>query len=151
MRDIEALLASSQERVSGRARVLVRGGSVLVEGVESPFSLMNASDAIIWHIEQDPLLQSTIMAVWALDAEPTPERMRESAMRMMTSIDRLHQRVDLGVLDPEEFSLDFDELRVSAGFLFGISFPVPLTFSFGFPLREGEGDDLQVFEFEIGF
>lgn len=44
-RDIEALLASSQERVTGRARVLVRGGSVLVEGVESPFSLMNASDA----------------------------------------------------------------------------------------------------------
>jgi len=44
-RDIEALLASSQERVTGRARVLVRGGSVLVEGVESPFSLMNVSDA----------------------------------------------------------------------------------------------------------
>jgi outer membrane protein insertion porin family len=59
--------------------------------------------------------------------------------------------LDLGVLDPDEFSLDFEELRVSAGFLFGISFPVPLTFSFGFPLREGEGDDLQVFEFEIGF
>jgi outer membrane protein insertion porin family len=59
--------------------------------------------------------------------------------------------LDLGVLDPDEFSLDFDELRISTGFLFGISFPVPLTFSFGFPLREGEGDDLQVFEFEIGF
>ena len=55
------------------------------------------------------------------------------------------------MLDPDEFSLDFDELRISTGFLFGISFPVPLTFSFGFPLREGEGDDLQVFEFEIGF
>ncbi|MEQ1891916.1 MAG: BamA/TamA family outer membrane protein [Planctomycetota bacterium] len=59
--------------------------------------------------------------------------------------------LDLGVLDPDEFSLDFDELRISTGFLFGISFPVPLTFSFGFPLREGDGDDLQVFEFEIGF
>jgi argininosuccinate synthase len=44
-RDVEALLASSQERVTGRARVLVRGGAVLVEGVESPFSLMSASDA----------------------------------------------------------------------------------------------------------
>ena len=44
-RDVEALLASSQERVTGRARVQVRGGAVLVEGVESPFSLMGASDA----------------------------------------------------------------------------------------------------------
>jgi argininosuccinate synthase len=44
-RDIEALLASSQERVTGRARVRVRGGATLVEGVESPFSLMNVSDA----------------------------------------------------------------------------------------------------------
>jgi argininosuccinate synthase len=45
LRDLEALFASSQERVTGRARVLVRGGAVLVEGLESPFSLMNASDA----------------------------------------------------------------------------------------------------------
>lgn len=44
-RDIEALLASSQERVTGRARVRVRGGATLVEGVESPFSMMNVSDA----------------------------------------------------------------------------------------------------------
>ncbi|HEX6883470.1 MAG TPA: argininosuccinate synthase [Planctomycetota bacterium] len=44
-RDVEALLASSQERVTGRARVRVRGGAALVEGVESPFSLMSASDA----------------------------------------------------------------------------------------------------------
>jgi outer membrane protein insertion porin family len=59
--------------------------------------------------------------------------------------------LDFGILDPDEFSLDFDELRVSTGILFGISFPVPLTFSFGFPLRTGDGDDEQVFEFEIGF
>jgi outer membrane protein insertion porin family len=59
--------------------------------------------------------------------------------------------VDFGVLDPDEFSLDLDELRISTGILFGISFPVPLTFSFGFPLREGDGDDTQVFYFEIGF
>src|SRR5262249_26464732 len=35
-RDLEALFASSQERVSGRARVRVAAGGVLVEGVESP-------------------------------------------------------------------------------------------------------------------
>jgi len=44
-RDVEALLASSQARVTGRARVRIRGGAVLVEGVDSPFSLMAASDA----------------------------------------------------------------------------------------------------------
>ncbi len=59
--------------------------------------------------------------------------------------------LDFGLQDPDEYSLDFDELRVSTGLLFGISFPVPLTFSFGFPLREGDGDDTQVFEFTIGF
>jgi argininosuccinate synthase len=45
LRDVEALFASMQERVSGRARVLVRGGAVLIEGLESPFSLMDVSDA----------------------------------------------------------------------------------------------------------
>ncbi len=59
--------------------------------------------------------------------------------------------LDVGVLDPDEFSLDLDELRASTGLLFGISFPFPLTFSFGFPITDGEGDDEQVFEFEIGF
>jgi outer membrane protein insertion porin family len=60
--------------------------------------------------------------------------------------------VDWGILDPDEFSLDTDELRASAGFLFGISLGVfPITFSFGFPLREGDDDETQVFEFEFGF
>jgi len=44
-RDVEAFFASTQERVTGRARVRVSNGSLLVEGVESPFSLMAASDA----------------------------------------------------------------------------------------------------------
>ncbi len=42
-RDIEALLASSQARVSGEVRVLFRPGSLFVEGVTSPYSLMAAS------------------------------------------------------------------------------------------------------------
>ncbi len=44
-RDIEAFLGSSQERVCGEARVRISGGAVLVEGVDSPFSLMAVSDA----------------------------------------------------------------------------------------------------------
>jgi argininosuccinate synthase len=42
-RDIEALLAASQARVSGDVHLLLRPGSLFVEGVESPHSLMAAS------------------------------------------------------------------------------------------------------------
>jgi len=45
MRDLEALFASSQAVVTGRAHLSLSGGRVLVEGVESPYSLLAASDA----------------------------------------------------------------------------------------------------------
>ena len=45
-RDIEALLASSQERVTGEVRVRMRPGSVFIEGIESPYSLMTASKGV---------------------------------------------------------------------------------------------------------
>jgi argininosuccinate synthase len=45
-RDIEALLKSSQIRVSGEATVLLRPGAVFVEGVNSPYSLMAASKGV---------------------------------------------------------------------------------------------------------
>ncbi len=45
-RDIEALLLSSQARVSGEVHVLLRPGALFVEGVESPYSLMAASKGI---------------------------------------------------------------------------------------------------------
>ncbi len=45
-RDIEALLESSQRRVSGEVRVLLRPGSLFVEGVTSPYSLMAASKGV---------------------------------------------------------------------------------------------------------
>ncbi|MEM7310943.1 MAG: argininosuccinate synthase [Planctomycetota bacterium] len=45
LRDIEALFASSQARVSGVVRVALASGRALVEGVDSPFSLMAASSA----------------------------------------------------------------------------------------------------------
>jgi argininosuccinate synthase len=45
-RDIEALLLSSQDRVSGEVRVLFRPGSLYVEGVTSPYSLMAASKGV---------------------------------------------------------------------------------------------------------
>jgi argininosuccinate synthase len=45
-RDIEALLLSSQERVTGDVHVLFRPGNLFVEGVESPYSLMAASKGV---------------------------------------------------------------------------------------------------------
>ncbi|HTP39671.1 MAG TPA: argininosuccinate synthase [Steroidobacteraceae bacterium] len=45
-RDIEALLLSSQQRVSGLVHVQMRPGSLFVEGVESPYSLMAASKGV---------------------------------------------------------------------------------------------------------
>ncbi|MBV6418429.1 MAG: Argininosuccinate synthase [Steroidobacteraceae bacterium] len=45
-RDIEALLVSSQARVTGSVNLLFRPGSVFVEGVSSPYSLMAASKGV---------------------------------------------------------------------------------------------------------
>ncbi|HEV2285128.1 MAG TPA: argininosuccinate synthase domain-containing protein, partial [Steroidobacteraceae bacterium] len=45
-RDIEALLVSSQQRVTGEVHVRLQPGSVFVEGVESPYSLMAASRGV---------------------------------------------------------------------------------------------------------
>ncbi len=45
-RDIEALLVSSQHRVTGEVKVMFRPGSVFVEGVTSTYSLMAASKGV---------------------------------------------------------------------------------------------------------
>jgi argininosuccinate synthase len=45
-RDIEALLLSSQARVTGEVNLLFRPGSLFVEGVTSPYSMMAASKGV---------------------------------------------------------------------------------------------------------
>jgi argininosuccinate synthase len=45
-RDIEALLASSQQRVTGEVRFKLQTGNLFIEGVESPYSLMAASRGV---------------------------------------------------------------------------------------------------------
>jgi argininosuccinate synthase len=45
-RDIEALLTSSQSRVTGTVQVLLRPGAAFIEGVSSPYSLMAASKGV---------------------------------------------------------------------------------------------------------
>jgi len=45
-RDIEALLLSSQQRVTGEVHLRLQTGNLFIEGVESPFSLMAASRGV---------------------------------------------------------------------------------------------------------
>jgi argininosuccinate synthase len=45
-RDMEALLLSSQQRVTGDVHVLLSTGNLFIEGVESPYSLMAASRGV---------------------------------------------------------------------------------------------------------
>ncbi|MBM4232848.1 MAG: argininosuccinate synthase [Gammaproteobacteria bacterium] len=45
-RDIEALFLKSQQRVTGMVNVLFRPGSVFIEGIDSPWSLMAASKGV---------------------------------------------------------------------------------------------------------
>ncbi len=58
---------------------------------------------------------------------------------------------DWGVLDPDDFEVDLDELRFTVGFLFGITQPLPLTFSFGWPLTDEPGDRERVFAFNVSY
>jgi outer membrane protein insertion porin family len=56
---------------------------------------------------------------------------------------------DSVILDPDSYSLDWSELRSSVGVGFGLTYPIPLIFNFGFPIRSGEGDRKQVFSFSL--
>ncbi len=54
---------------------------------------MSESDSVLWHIERDPLLRSTITSVWFLDSVPDRDRMDAVVDRIVERIPRLHQRV----------------------------------------------------------
>lgn len=67
-RDIEALLESSQARVTGEVTVQLRSGSLFVEGLQSPYSLMAASKGVYGEAAgewtpQDALGYSKILAL----------------------------------------------------------------------------------------
>ncbi len=57
---------------------------------------------------------------------------------------------DAGILDPEAFSLELNELRASVGFSVSLWLGLPLTLSFGFPIEKGDQDDRETFRFDIG-
>jgi diacylglycerol O-acyltransferase / wax synthase len=54
---------------------------------------MSDSDALMWHIEKDPLLRSTITIVWWLDRMPDRARLEDKIERATRLIPRLRQRV----------------------------------------------------------
>ena len=75
---------------------------------------MSESDSVLWHIERDPLLRSTITSVWFLDSTPDRARMDDVVDRMVAKVPRLRQRVldeQPGVAPPrwaEDADLDVD-------------------------------------------
>jgi diacylglycerol O-acyltransferase len=76
---------------------------------------MTDSDALMWTIEKDPLLRSTITAVLLLDQVPDPKRLRQLLDRGTRVVPRMRQRVrgnPLSVAPPRwevdpNFDLDY--------------------------------------------
>ena len=54
---------------------------------------MSDGDALMWNIERDPLLRSTISVVWLLDRAPDRARLERKIERATRAIPRLRQRV----------------------------------------------------------
>ncbi len=81
---------------------------------------MSDSDALMWHIERDPQLRSTITVVWILDGMPDEQRLIQKIERASRVVPRLRERVSSGAfsiapprweVDPD-FDLDFHVRRV---------------------------------------
>ena len=72
---------------------------------------MSDSDALLWHIERDPLLRSTVTSVWLLDSTPEHEQMDAVVNRMIGRLPRLRQRVidDPNGIAQTKISFDFHD------------------------------------------
>lgn len=77
---------------------------------------MSSSDALIWHIEKDPLLRSTVMSVWFLQRPPSPDRMRSTVERMVTQLPRLRQHVVDG---RRPMWVEADDFEISNHYFYG--------------------------------
>ena len=54
---------------------------------------MGAFDAVMWGVEQDPILRSVIVAMTVLDREPDMEQLVDRVTRMTLAVPKLRQRV----------------------------------------------------------
>ncbi|HUJ66035.1 MAG TPA: hypothetical protein VLX59_10885, partial [Acidimicrobiales bacterium] len=55
---------------------------------------MSASDSVMWTIERDPELRSTVIAVSMLDRPPDSGRLRSRVERAIRDIPRMRQAVE---------------------------------------------------------
>jgi diacylglycerol O-acyltransferase len=87
----------------------------LVEKTRRPMKFdarMSDADALMWNLESDPILRSTILSTWILDRTPDLERFEAKLERATHIIPRLRQRVvsdALGIAPPrweEDSSFD---------------------------------------------
>ena len=79
-----------------RATVQPAAGWASIRSVRDPIRFehrMSDSDALMWHIEKDPLLRSTITVVWWLDRVPDRDRLTDRIERATRIVPRLRQRV----------------------------------------------------------
>jgi WS/DGAT/MGAT family acyltransferase len=69
---------------------------------------MSDADALMWKVEKDPLLRSTITVVWILDRSPDRARFGDKVERATRTIPRLRQRVVSNPLSiaPPRFEVD---------------------------------------------
>ena len=69
---------------------------------------MGAFDAVMWGIEQDPLLRSVIVAMTVLDAEPDIDVLVDRITRMTLAVPKLRQRVIGNPVSPIPPRWEFD-------------------------------------------
>jgi diacylglycerol O-acyltransferase / wax synthase len=73
---------------------------------------MGAFDAVMWGVEQDPLLRSVIVAMTVLDSEPDIDALIDRIDRMTRAVPKLRQRVvgnPVSLIPPRwEFDENFD-------------------------------------------
>jgi diacylglycerol O-acyltransferase len=106
---------------SGRAVDMTGGHGVPGDTTRIPGAdRMAAADAILWRIEHDPVLRSTVTSVSRLDRSPDPKRLRRRIENMVVEVPRMRQVVaepPLGVGTPHwrpapDFDLDYHLRRV---------------------------------------
>ena len=75
---------------------------------------MSQADSLMWHLESDPILRSTILSTWLLDRLPDLARFEAKTERATRIIPRLRQRVvedPLGIAPPQWENDPFFDLR----------------------------------------
>jgi diacylglycerol O-acyltransferase len=89
---------------------------------ESTTSQLKPADAVMWNIEVDPILRSTVVAVAQLDASPDWDELRARVEDAVRLLPRLRQRIaeprsPLGLpewVEDSAFSVDYHVRRVRA-------------------------------------